>query len=52
MTNLSNIRVAVIVSDGFEEAELTEPVQALKESGATVKILSPTMQPIQGFRHH
>ena len=52
MADLSNIRVAVIVSDGFEEAELTEPVQALKESGATVKILSPTMQPIQGFRHH
>ncbi|MBW4517732.1 MAG: type 1 glutamine amidotransferase [Timaviella obliquedivisa GSE-PSE-MK23-08B] len=52
MADLSNIRVAVLVSDGFEEAELTEPVRALKESGATVKILSPTMKPIQGFRHH
>jgi protease I len=52
MADLSNVRVAVLVTDGFEEAELTEPVRALKEAGATVKILSPTMKPIQGFRHH
>ncbi len=51
MADLSNIRVAVLVTDGFEEAELTEPVRALKEAGATVKILAPTMKPIQGFRH-
>jgi protease I len=52
MANLSNIRVAVLVTDGFEEVELTEPMRALKEAGAAVKILSPTMKPIQGFRHH
>lgn len=49
---LSNMRVAVLATDGFEETELTEPVRALKESGATVRILSPTMNPIQGYRHH
>jgi protease I len=50
--SLSNIRVAVLVTDGFEEAELLEPVRALKEAGADVKILAPSMEAVQGFRHH
>ncbi|HEY9600106.1 MAG TPA: type 1 glutamine amidotransferase domain-containing protein [Allocoleopsis sp.] len=52
MTELSNLRVAVLATDGFEEAELTEPVRALKEAGATVKILSTKQGQIQAFRHH
>jgi protease I len=52
MSDLSNVRVAVLVTDGFEEAELTEPVKALKEAGAEVRILAPTMDAVQGFRHH
>ncbi len=39
MTDLLNFRVAVLVTDGFEEAELTEPVKALKEAGASVEVL-------------
>lgn len=52
MRDLSNLRVAVLVTDGFEEAELIEPVQALKAAGATVEILSTKQDQIQAFRHH
>lgn len=52
MPELSNLRVAVIATDGFEESELTEPVRALKEAGATVEILSAKQGQIQAFRHH
>jgi protease I len=40
MADLSNLSVAVLATDGFEEAELTEPVKALKEAGARVEVLS------------
>ncbi|HEY9596824.1 MAG TPA: type 1 glutamine amidotransferase domain-containing protein [Cyanophyceae cyanobacterium] len=52
MVELNNFRVAVLAADGFEEAELTEPVRALKEAGATVEILSTQSGEIQAFRHH
>jgi protease I len=52
MPSLSNMQVAVIATDGFEEQELTEPVQALKEAGAAVDIISPKSDQIQAFRHH
>lgn len=52
MTDLSNFRVAVLATDGFEEVELTEPVKALKEAGAKVDILSTKSGQIQAFRHH
>lgn len=52
MTQLSNLRIAVIATDGFEESELTEPVQALKSAGATVEIVSNKSGQIQAFRHH
>ncbi|MFS0515819.1 type 1 glutamine amidotransferase domain-containing protein [Nostoc sp. UIC 10607] len=51
MPDLSNFRVAVIATDGFEESELTEPVRPLKEAGATVEILSAKLGQIQAFRH-
>ncbi|HEY8401841.1 MAG TPA: type 1 glutamine amidotransferase domain-containing protein [Cytophagaceae bacterium] len=38
---LEGKRVAVLVENGFEQVELTEPVKALKEQGAKVDIISP-----------
>lgn len=38
--NLENKKVAVLVSNGFEEVEFTEPVKALKNAGATVDVIS------------
>lgn len=52
MADLTNLRVAVLATDGFEETELTKPVQALKEAGAIVEILSTKSGQIQAFQHH
>lgn len=52
MVDLKDLKVAVLASDGFEESELTEPVKALREAGATVEILSTKPGKIQAFRHH
>ena len=38
--DLKNKKIAVLVTDGFEESEFTEPVKALKEAGATVEVVS------------
>ena len=48
---LNGMKVAVLVTDGFEEPELTEPVKALRDAGAQVTILSLKPGEIQGVRH-
>lgn len=52
MTQLNNLRVAVLATDGFEESELTEPVKALREAGARPEVISPKPGQIQAFKHH
>jgi protease I len=49
---LNGLRVAVLATDGFEQAELEKPVAALKEAGAEVEIVSPKDGQIQGWEHH
>jgi protease I len=51
MAQAAKLRVAVIATDGFEEAELTEPVKALRDAGAQVDIIAPHSGSIQGFKH-
>jgi intracellular protease, PfpI family len=41
MGTLSNKRVAVLTEEGFEQVELTSPVEALKFAGARVEVISP-----------
>jgi len=41
----------VLVTDGFEQAELLEPMQALEAAGATVEIISDKIGSVQGFEH-
>jgi protease I len=50
--DLSGLRVAVLATEGFEQAELVEPVKFLKNEGATTTIVSPEAGSIQGFVHH
>ncbi len=38
---LDGLRVAALVTDGFEKVELTEPMNALRAAGAEVLIVSP-----------
>lgn len=40
MKDLNDKKVAVLVTDGFEQSELEQPVQALKDAGAQVSIIS------------
>ena len=49
---LDGRRVAVLATDGFEQVELTTPVEALRAAGAQVEIVSPKADAIQGFNHH
>lgn len=40
-TQLNGKKVAVLATNGFEESELLSPVEALREAGAEVTIVSP-----------
>jgi protease I len=37
---LENKKVAIVVTDGFEESEFVKPLEALKEAGATVDVIA------------
>jgi len=50
MGQLSNRTIAVLSESGFEETELTSPVQRLKEEGATVHIISSKAGKIQAMK--
>jgi protease I len=49
--NLINKRVAILAADGFEQAELEQPMTALERVGADVCIVSPQDGKIQGMNH-
>ncbi len=51
-TRLDGLKVAILVTDGFEQAEMTEPRRALDEAGATTKIVSPREGQVQGWKHY
>ena len=48
---LNGKTIAILATDGFEQVELTEPLKALRDAGATVEIVSPKQGEIQGFNH-
>ncbi len=48
---LNGLRVAVLATDGYEQSELEQPVEALKAAGATVEVVSPKPGRIQGMEH-
>jgi len=43
--------VAILTENGFEEVELTGPMNALEEAGATVHIVSPQKDKVKGWNH-
>lgn len=47
-TNLDGLRVVALVDTDFEQVELTEPMQALRDAGATVQIVSAQQVTPQG----
>src|SRR5580693_2918923 len=48
---LNGKRVAVLVTDGFEQVEMTEPRKALDSAGATTTLISIQGGSVQGFNH-
>ncbi len=48
---LNGIRVAILATDLFEEAELTEPRKALEQAGAKTVVISPKEGQIQAVQH-
>ncbi|ABY98879.1 intracellular protease, PfpI family [Pseudomonas putida GB-1] len=48
---LSGKRVAFLVTDGFEQVELTGPREALENSGAVVDILGEKEGTVHGWNH-
>ncbi len=45
---LAGRRVMVLATDGYEDSELTQPVKALRDEGATVEVVAPHSGAIQG----
>jgi len=48
---LAGVRVAILATDGFEEAELVDPRQAYANDGASTVIVSVKTGEIQGYKH-
>jgi protease I len=51
MESLQGKKVAILVADGFEQVELTEPRKALEQAGAKTEIVSPAEGKVKGWNH-
>lgn len=51
MADLKGLRVAILITDGFEQVEMVKPRQALDEAGAQTRIVSPKPQKVRGWQH-
>ena len=48
---LANLRVAILATNGFEQSEMTEPRQALKDAGAETVLIAPKAGKVQAMKH-
>ena len=46
--NLQGVKVAILVTDGFEQVELIDPKNALDAAGAETLIVSPKDEQVRG----
>jgi protease I len=49
MDSLKGIRVAILVENGFERVEMTEPRKALDEAGAETRLVSPRAEKVRAW---
>ena len=47
---LKGLKVAILVTDGFEQVELIEPRKALDQAGAETKVVSPKAERVRGWK--
>ncbi len=52
MPDLAGKRIAFLATDGVEQVELTEPLDAVRKAGAHADLLSVQGGRIQGMNHH
>src|SRR5262245_32651822 len=50
MQRITDKRIAVLATHGFEQSELTKPIAALRGAGATVEVVSPEEGRIRGWQ--
>ncbi|MFN2420946.1 MAG: type 1 glutamine amidotransferase domain-containing protein [Gemmatimonadota bacterium] len=48
---LKGKKVAILVANGFEQVEMTEPRRALDEAGAKTVVVSPEDREVRGWEH-
>ena len=48
-TDIKGLKVAILVTDGFEQVELVEPRKALNAAGAETAIVSPKQGEVRGW---
>jgi len=51
MATLDGKRVAILVTDGFEQVELLKPRRALDDAGAETQVVSPRKGKVRGWNH-
>jgi protease I len=51
MKSIQNMRIAILVDNGFEQVELTDPQKALEQAGAITRIVSPAKGKVKGWQH-
>ncbi|EAZ91970.1 type 1 glutamine amidotransferase domain-containing protein [Crocosphaera chwakensis] len=49
---LQNKKIAILVTDGFEQVEMTKPRQAFDDAGATTHLISPKDKTVRGWNHY
>ena len=47
--SLKDLKIAILATDGFEQAELTEPREALEAAGAQTQIVAPKSGRLRGW---
>ena len=47
--NLKGKKIAILATDGFEQAELIEPRKALDDAGAETEVIAPKSGKIKGW---
>jgi protease I len=48
---LNGKRVAILLTNGFEQVEMTQPRKALQDAGAKTELISPATGEVQGWNH-
>lgn len=51
MKNPNELKIAILLTDGFEEVELTGPREALEEAGTSTHIISPKKNKVRAWNH-